>query len=71
MMLADSVTTMYLTKEERQKMNVSTDGIYINADDPKNAQLIASMFGKRSKKQTNKQSTTNEEKIATSKQKLG
>lgn len=70
MMLADSITTMYLTKEERQKMNISTDGIYINADDPKNAKLIASMFGKRSKKQTNKQSTNNEEKIATSEQKL-
>lgn len=50
MMLADAVTTMYLSKEERQKLPVSTDGLYINADDPANAKLIASMFGKRHKK---------------------
>lgn len=54
-MLADSITTMYLSKEERQKMNVSTDGIYINADDPANKKLIASMFGKRASKSQDKQ----------------
>lgn len=69
MMLADSVTTMYLSKEERQKMNVSTDGIYINADDPANKKLIASMFGKRTPKPQDKQTTNNQEKAATTEQK--
>lgn len=69
MMLADSITTMYLSKEERQKMNVSTDGIYINADDPASKKLIASMFGKRAPKSQNKQTTNREEKVATNRQK--
>lgn len=69
MMLADSITTMYLSKEERQKMNVSTDGIYINADDPANKKLIASMFGKRASKSQDKQTINREEKVATNGQK--
>jgi len=68
-MLADSITTMYLSKEERQKMNVSTDGIYINADDPANKKLIASMFGKRASKSQDKQTTNGAEKAATMEQK--
>ena len=68
-MLADAVTTMYLSKEERQKLHISTDGVYINADDPANTKLIASMFGKRAKQEKNKQSTNGGKKEAENEQK--
>ena len=50
MMMCDSVTSVFLTKEESSKIGVSTDKIFINADDPKQAERIARMFGKKKKK---------------------
>lgn len=52
MMMCDSVTSVFLTKEESSKIGVSTDKIFINADDPKQAERIARMFGKKKKKNT-------------------
>lgn len=40
MMLADSVQSLMLTKDEAKEAHVSTDGIYIDANDPKNAREI-------------------------------
>lgn len=40
MLLADSVQSIYLSKEEAKEAHVSTDGIYIDARDPKNAREI-------------------------------
>ena len=54
MMMCDSVTSVFLTKEERSKIGVSTDKIFINADDPEQAKKIAQMFGKKKKKSTQK-----------------
>lgn len=54
MMMCDSVTSVFLTKEERSKIGVSADKIFINADDPEQAKKIAQMFGKKKKKSTPK-----------------
>ena len=54
MMMCDSVTSVFLTKEERSKIGVSADKIFINADDPEQAKKIAQMFGKKKKKSTQK-----------------
>ena len=54
MMMCDTVTSVFLTKEERSKIGVSTDKIFINADDPEQAKKIARMFGKKKKKRTQK-----------------
>lgn len=40
MLLADSVQTIFLTKEEAKDAHVSTDGIYLDATDPNNLQQI-------------------------------
>lgn len=43
MLLADSVSSVYLSDEERKKLNIRDGGEVINADDPKNLKLIKSM----------------------------
>lgn len=43
-MLADVVQSIYLTETERKRARVSTDGISISGDDPKNASLIRDML---------------------------
>lgn len=43
MLLADTIATVYLTEEERKRLNLGDGGGFINADDPKNAELIKSM----------------------------
>lgn len=44
MLIADFVTTVYLSDEERKKLHIFDDKEYINADDPKNKDLIRSMI---------------------------
>lgn len=43
MLMADAITSVYLTKEERKRMNIPDDTTFINADDPKNIDRIKSM----------------------------
>lgn len=43
-MLADVVQSIYLTESERRRARVSTDGISISGDDPRNASLIRDML---------------------------
>lgn len=43
-MLADVVQSIYLTEAERKRARVSTDGISISGDDPRNASLIRDML---------------------------
>lgn len=43
MLLADSVSSVYLSDEERKELNIHDGGEVINADDPKNIKLIKSM----------------------------
>lgn len=43
LMMADAVTSIYLTKEERKKARVSQDREHINADDPSNWEKIKKM----------------------------
>ena len=43
-MLADVVQTVYLSDKERKRAHISTDGIVIKADDPRNADIIAKIF---------------------------
>ena len=43
-MLADIVQSIYLTESERKRARVSTDGISISGDDPRNASLIRDML---------------------------
>ncbi len=40
MLLADSIQSVYLTKEEAVKAHISTDGVYIDARNPQNLQEI-------------------------------
>lgn len=40
MLLADSVQSVFLTKEEVKEAHISTDGIYLDARDPKNLREI-------------------------------
>ena len=40
MLLTDSVQSVYLSKEEAKEAHVSTDGIYLDARDPKNLREI-------------------------------
>lgn len=44
MMLADSVQSVFLTKDEVKEAHISTDGIYLDARDPKNLQEIARLI---------------------------
>lgn len=46
MLMNDAITSTYLTKEEKKKARVSTDGIVIKADDPNNNDYIRTLFGK-------------------------
>ncbi len=43
MLMADSITTIYLSEDERKKLGVNV-GEVINADDPKNKSLIKEMI---------------------------
>lgn len=43
MLMADAITSMYLTDEEMKKTRISNDRTFINADDPKNMEKIKSM----------------------------
>lgn len=44
MLMADSITTIYLSEDERKKLNIYDDSEIINADDPKNRELIRRML---------------------------
>ena len=44
MLLADAITTICLTAEERKKLNIFDNKEHINADDPKNRELIKAML---------------------------
>lgn len=44
MLMADSITTIYLSDEERKKLNIFDDSEIINADDPKNKDMIRRML---------------------------
>lgn len=44
MLLADAITPIYLTAEERKKLNIFDNKERINADDPKNRELIKAML---------------------------
>ena len=46
MMMADSISTVTMTKEEMEKIGVSNDREVIDADDPANWQSISRMFNK-------------------------
>lgn len=43
LLLADCVTSVYLTDDERKKVHISTDRNFISGDDPRNKELIKSM----------------------------
>lgn len=44
LLLADAVQDIYLTQKERAKAHISTDGINISGDDPKNIALIKNLL---------------------------
>lgn len=44
MMMADSIQSVFLSKDDKKKLNISTDREVINADDPKNAHRIAQLL---------------------------
>lgn len=44
MLLADTMTTVYLSDEERKKLGIFS-GDVINADDPKNSDLVRTLIG--------------------------
>lgn len=44
MLMADMITTISLTKEERKKARIRTDGSFINGDDASNIERIRAMF---------------------------
>lgn len=58
MLMSDASTSVFLTKEERKGLNISTDGVFLNMDDPETKKKIAQMYGK--KKKNNKTTTTKE-----------
>lgn len=43
MLIADSITSIHLTKEEQQELHISNDREVISGDDPKNIEKIMSM----------------------------
>lgn len=43
LLLADCVTSVYLTDDERKKVHLSSDRNFISGDDPRNMELIKSM----------------------------
>ena len=43
MLMADAVTSVYLTDKERRKVHIPTDRTIVRADDPKNAERIRTM----------------------------
>ena len=45
-MMADSISSVTMTKEEMEKMGVSNEREVIDADDPANWQSIREMFNK-------------------------
>lgn len=45
LLLADAIQTIYLSDDERKKVNIPDDREVINASDPKNAQRIKEMLG--------------------------
>lgn len=44
MLMADAITTIYLSEDERKKLNIYDDSEVINADDPKNKELVRRML---------------------------
>lgn len=44
MLMADAITTVYLSEDERKKLNIYDDSEVINADDPKNRDLMRRML---------------------------
>lgn len=44
MLMADAITSVYLSEEERKKLGITDDREIINADDPKNRELIRKML---------------------------
>ena len=44
LLLADSVTSVYLTKEERKKLHLPDDGVTIDGNDPGNRERIRQML---------------------------
>lgn len=44
MLMADSITSVYLSEEERKKLGITDNRDIINADDPKNRELIRKML---------------------------
>nr|WP_302831799.1 hypothetical protein [uncultured Bacteroides sp.] len=45
MLMADAINTIYLSTEERKQLNIFDNKEYINADDPKNEELINKILG--------------------------
>ena len=44
MLMADAITTIYLSAEERKQLHIFDNKEYINADDPKNKELIRELL---------------------------
>lgn len=44
MLMADAITTIYLSVEERKQLHIFDNVEYINADDPKNKELIRELL---------------------------
>ena len=44
MLMAAAITTVYLSEDERKKLNIFDDSEVVNADDPKNKELIRRML---------------------------
>lgn len=44
MLMADAITTIYLSAEERKQLHIFDDKEYINADDPKNKEVIRELL---------------------------
>ena len=61
MLMSDASTSVFLTKEERKKINISTDRVFLNMDDPETKKKIAQMYGKKKK---NNKTTTTKEKVS-------
>ena len=43
MLMADAITSVYLTDEEKKEARISNDRTFVNADDPKNMEKIKDM----------------------------
>ena len=43
MLMADAITSVYLTDEEKKEARISNDRTFVNADDPKNMEKIKAM----------------------------